>query len=783
MHMHISAPTSGLKGKNRTKTSTKKHHQYSSSPVTSVGSSGSNMVPSLGDATELIGSDQPTLSEKLKVFKASGFDPEGFLTTKCRNMSHKEVKNLCLYLVDLKKASAEEMRKSVYANYPSFIRTSREISDLEGQLLDLKNLLSSRAVLVNGLTDGIRIDSFTSNHEDTEYDVALDDMESSNQEKWIVEFMETLEVLLAERRIDEALHALDEGEQIAQQDNRYQSSTSTAMLQLQNNIIQQRQKLADSLVESASHPSATGAELRSSVQALKRLGDGPRAHGLLLRSHYRKLQHYLRDLHPAGPSLGAAYITAISQLTFSTLAQAATDSLAIFGDEPCYTSELVTWAVSQTESFALLVKRHFLASPASSGSLRIVSECVQVCLGHCSMLEARGMALSPVLLKICKPCVEQAFTSSLKRIEQSTAAIAASDDWSLNYPPLGSRSVSASSLLSQPKLSSSAHRFNSMTQEICEDVGSLENLSLANHAVESLLQLFDSYIKMLINALPNSTETENVEGRIVRVAETEAQQLTLLANALVLADELLPRAVSRFSHFPQTDDGSRRGSDRQNRAPEQRELKKRLQRLVDQLRDSFCRQHALDLIFNEDGTVRLSADMYFNMDANSEDLPEWFPSPIYQELFGKATLVASMASDVFVGKDRFATILLMRLTETVILWLSDDQSFWEDIEQGPQTLGPLGLQQFYLDMQFVILFASQGRYLSRHLHQVIKNIIGRAIDAVAATKVDPYSLLPEDEWFTDVAQIAIEVLTGKEPGENENEGIHSPIAPQSVECN
>lgn len=46
--------------------------------------------------------------------------------------------------------------------------------------------------------------------------------------------------------------------------------------------------------------------------------------------------------------------------------------------------------------------------------------------------------------------------------------------------------------------------------------------------------------------------------------------------------------------------------------------------------------------------------------------------------------------------------------------------------------------QFYLDMQFVILFASQGRYLSRNLHQVIKNIIGRAIEAVAATQIDPY---------------------------------------------
>lgn len=46
--------------------------------------------------------------------------------------------------------------------------------------------------------------------------------------------------------------------------------------------------------------------------------------------------------------------------------------------------------------------------------------------------------------------------------------------------------------------------------------------------------------------------------------------------------------------------------------------------------------------------------------------------------------------------------------------------------------------QFYLDMEFVILFASQGRYLSRNLQQVIKNIIGRAIEAVAESKIDPY---------------------------------------------
>jgi hypothetical protein len=67
----------------------------------------------------------------------------------------------------------------------------------------------------------------------------------------------------------------------------------------------------------------------------------------------------------------------------------------------------------------------------------------------------------------------------------------------------------------------------------------------------------------------------------------------------------------------------------------------------------------------------------------------------FQDLFAKLTRMASFATDMFVGRERFATVLLMRLCETVILWLSEDQSFWEEIEEGPKPLGPLGLQQVH----------------------------------------------------------------------------------------
>ncbi|KAG8366248.1 hypothetical protein BUALT_Bualt17G0056700 [Buddleja alternifolia] len=215
----------------------------------------------------------------------------------------------------------------------------------------------------------------------------------------------------------------------------------------------------------------------------------------------------------------------------------------------------------------------------------------------------------------------------------------------------------------------------------------------------------------MINAFPGSMETENLEGsgrRIVNMAESETQQIALLANALWLADELLPRATLKLSSTNRSDDPSRRGA-------------------VCEVNTGS--QHCIGYV---------------------------------------------------VGRERFATILLMRLTETVILWLSDDQSFWDEIEAGPKPLGPLGLQQFYLDMEFVILFSSQGRYLSRNLHQVMKNIIGRAIEAVQANKIDPYSVLPDDEWFADVAQIAIKMLTGKANFENGERDMSSPTASVSA---
>ncbi|KAK4263366.1 hypothetical protein QN277_028788 [Acacia crassicarpa] len=737
---------------------------------------------SIGDSADL--EVNANLSDKLKVFKSSSFDPNEYMTTKSRSMAEKDIKKACHYLNELKRASAEEMRKSVLANYSAFIRTSKEILDLEGELLSMRNLLSTQAALVHGLADRSRLGSLISSAKDSDTDDMLNEKaDQSKTENWLTGYLEKLEVLLAEKRIEEAMTSLQEGDAMVAEIRDKNALSPSALVVLEAAVIEHRTELADQLAEIICQPSTRSFELRSSILALKNLGDGPRAHTLLLNSHQEKLQRTLQSLGPVSHN-GGAYTAKVSKLVFSTISLAMNDSLTVFGEEePAYTSEFVTWAVKQAEHLISLIKKHVLLSTASVGSLRVSSDCVRVCLSHCYILEAQGLALSPVLLKQFRPFVENALNTNLKRIEQYCAARAATDDWLLAYSPSSklSGSTSAVSLMNAsqtPKLSSSAHKFNSMIQEFFEDVGPLEFLDLDNLAFEGLLQLFKSYVNLLINALPGSVETENLEGtgpKIVMVAETEAQQVALLANALLLADELIPRAVVKVFQGTRSDESQRRGAERYQRGPEQRELKKRLQREVDRLRDSFCRQHALELLFTEEGHARLNALMYLSMDSHAEE-PEWFPSQIFQALFFKLSRMASIATDMFVGRERFATTLLMRMSETVILWLSEDQAFWDEIEAGQVPLGSFGLRQLYLDMQFVIIFASQGRYLSRQLSQVIKNMIARAIEAVAASGLDPNSALPEDEWFVEVSRIALEMISGNSAIGNVEREVTSPTA-------
>jgi hypothetical protein len=175
--------------------------------------------------------------------------------------------------------------------------TSKEISDLEGELLSMRNLLSNQAALVHGLAEGCQLGSLVTGNEDSDMDDIINEKtDISETEKWLIGYLETLDVLLAEKRVDESMTALKEGEETAIKIEQAKTLSPSLFQALQNAITEHRKKLADQLAETICQPSTRAAEIRSTALALKNIGDGPRAHTLLLKSHNEKLNRNMQSI-------------------------------------------------------------------------------------------------------------------------------------------------------------------------------------------------------------------------------------------------------------------------------------------------------------------------------------------------------------------------------------------------------------------------------------------------------------------------------------------------------
>lgn len=349
---------------------------------------------------------------------------------------------------------------------------SKELVNIHDDMLSVRSLLFTQIALVHDLAEKVHIETLYASHECSAVDDVPDveDEEPPNAEKWLVEFPDMLNVLLAERRVDEAWDALHEGENVAAEARENKTLNPAALSMLQDAITEGRRRLSDYLVEVASQPIICGAELRATVLAIKRLGDGSLAHTLLLKAHDRRLEYKMNYLFPLSASYGQAYTARLSRLVFNAVSRAASDSLAVFGNDPAYEPELSIWSANKIEVFAFVVKKDVIPSIPASAGLRAVVECVQIALCHYSLLEDQRHDLYLVLTEHFRPSVEQALEANFKRIEKEIASLAAVDDWVLTYPPsvthkngcsdasFGSRTAP------QPRLSCSAHLLNSLVR-------------------------------------------------------------------------------------------------------------------------------------------------------------------------------------------------------------------------------------------------------------------------------------------------------------------------------
>ncbi|KAL6657773.1 hypothetical protein ACP70R_005553 [Stipagrostis hirtigluma subsp. patula] len=725
--------------------------------------------------------------------------PQSSIRAAYQSQTEKGIRKICSELLELKDA-IENLCGNMQSKYLAFLRISEEVVEAEQELIELQKHVSAQGILVQDLMSGVcrELDIWHkfSKEEDVkekDFQTELDEILSVDTQDPKVIFLDKLDILLAEHKIEEALLTLEAEEKKYIMTDDSGKELNSDISAFKTELFKRKSVLEAQLVRYSEQPSLSIPELRKSLSGLIKIGKGSLAHQVLLKAYGAHLQKSVEAFLPTCSIYTETYSATLSQLVFSAIAKVSKETNTLFGDSAMNTNRIIQWAEFEIETFARLVKENS-PLPESVSALRSACICIQTSLSHCSYLESHGLKFSKLLMILLRPYIEEVIDLNFRRVRRKIVDSARNDDILLLNPPEGSP-------LSGPvspnvMLTSSGKKFMSIVNDVLDQVTPMTIVHFGGTILNKFLQLFDRYVEALIKVLPGPSEDDNLVDSKEPVefkAESDAQQLALIGTAYTVADELLPAALSKFFDMQTEKKGAGASSEGHGSGSiysiEYKEWKRQLQHSLEKLRDHFCLQYVLSFIYLE-GKSRLDARMY--LEPKSDDLlwdSDPLPSLPFQALFGRLQQLASIAGDVLLGKEKIQKVLLSRLTETVVIWLSNEQEFWDVFEDQSIKLQPSGLQQLILDMHFIVEIAICGRFPHRPVQQLVSTIIARAIAAFSARGVDPQSALPEDEWFLDTAKAAIHKLmlgasgseSEPEPEPDEHVVLHDEVS-DSEEC-
>lgn len=486
---------------------------------------------------ELENSTQSDSSSDVSSF-SSDRDDESEL----RSMAGKGIKHLCPELLELKEASNEDFQRNIFSCYSAFVRIFEEVEGVNTELMKLKNHVSTQKRLVKELIDGVYLEILSEETIEsiTEESVCVDPPQSSELEAHINNVSETLDILLSENRIDEALDIIElEDENCLRV--QFEGNAPSDVLMVYNSAISERKAMLSlQLTVVAENPRIAAPELQNALVGLCRLGGSHLATQLLLEYYHSRIATGIINLQHSKSYIHGVYIRALAKFVFSMISQAARSFVMLYGETSPYASELIQWACEETKVFIACFNKYVKSISEISGGLSRVVEAVQFAMSVCSLLETRTLVLRPYLIKHIRPIMEEVLRIHIDHFKKVVGIFIATDSWVLGrYLVSGIVNERCSSMVvgQQPEyclLTNSGRKFVTLLQAITEDVSPLVALQMEGSILSGLMNLFTEYIIVLERAITCETNVTEKGGSRINLAESLPQQVSVLASLSTL---------------------------------------------------------------------------------------------------------------------------------------------------------------------------------------------------------------------------------------------------------
>ncbi|CAO2190225.1 unnamed protein product [Urochloa humidicola] len=524
------------------------------------------------------------------------------------SMTAKGIQHLCSELLEIKKASEQDLRANVYLSYLSFIRMFQEAGDLDKDVHRLKRQVVAHRRLIQNLMSskcggGLLCSSSTHYYSNKDEEEEEADMDVDEEE---VE----LEVLLSEHRMEQALELVVQQQQQA------------------NNNKLGRALVVERLVSVGGNPRTPRAELLRALSGLCKLGEPERANRLLFSWHHH------RALQLVSSSSLDESVKDLARMVFSSIAGASRSLVALHGVDHPYTPQLLRWAREEMledlfMSACLCVRRMSSLSSQSQESLLL---CLLEAAG-CAASYATSLQLPLDVGGLMAPRILEALPTYARQLKEVVRLLVASDaDQALGR---FRRPVPAPLVPAHPDdeeehehyyclLTASGRKLVTLLQEVVADVACpLQRLGMEPAAVQLVADLFGEYLSSVLLANPNPNKQQ----------QQHSWQVSVLINCTTLAS-LLPTIWSS--------------------GPAQEQVGSLIKGTAVQVWTGFCKQFIRDTM----------------LAAYSRAEEEGAPSACLQVVFLRVRRLKEAYGAILGGGDGTMRALLRELMEAVISWLS-----------------------------------------------------------------------------------------------------------------
>ncbi|WCJ38266.1 hypothetical protein M5689_019338 [Euphorbia peplus] len=688
----------------------------------------------------------------------SSISSDGDENSELDSMAGKGISRLCMELVEIKEISDEDFHGNVFANYTSFIGILEEVNDMEKELMQLRTHVLTHKRLVQDVLPGVYLKASTDVTMENIIEEELESDESpplNELEVHIDEVSETLDMLLSENRVDEAIAILEMEEENLQK-AQLEDDTPLDLLMLYNSAISERKAMITlQLTLEAENCRICSTELQKALVGICRLGDGHLATQLLVKYYHARLASGIHNVLTSKSFLDRVYIMELSKLVFSTISQAARSFVMLYGEMSPYASEFIQWVQDEIESFAVSFTKYVNSISEISGGLSSAVEAVQFAISYCSLLEAQRLVLKQCLVKHLNACMEDVLQIHIDHFKKVVYIFTATDAWVLGrYLVSGILNEGSSGLVigQQPEyclLTNSGRKFVTLLQAITKDVTPLAALQMEGSILVGLSNLFLEYIAILEKALTSEMNVSN-DSTII-LAESMPQQVSILANVSTLEQLFSSTVVTTFrgittSNSQSTEDPS---VEIQQHAIDTYAMI--IQEASGHLRAQFFRQFLYKVFSLEKCNV--TSLICGNSKSGSSPVHDPMPSAVFQLLFLELRKLGKLAEDNVFEAD-WLIVLLGELIEAIFSWISDNKEIWETKKGKVNFQNAEVLNQFVLDINFLVEVIRYGEYFPEYPLAAASLMQSVFISA----GLDPLRDDDDNGWAIKAASEAIERL-------------------------